>query len=133
MWRATQHHFTYRSSQYGFGPDDHWLFDWRRGQRTTIGHDVWIGHGVIVLPGVTVGDGAVLAAGAVVSRDVPPYTIVGGVPASPIRERFPAEVRERLMRLKWWDWSHEQLGQAVPDFRDLAIEPFLDKYEELGW
>ncbi len=57
--------------------------------RVTIGHDVWIGHGATVLPGVTVGDGAVIGAGAVVSRDVAPYTIVGGVPAKFIRERFP--------------------------------------------
>ena len=59
MWRATQHHFTYRSSRYGFGADDEWIFDWRRKQRVVIGNDVWLGHGAIVLPGVTVGDGAV--------------------------------------------------------------------------
>ncbi|QGY39200.1 acetyltransferase [Pseudodesulfovibrio cashew] len=129
MWRASQHHFTYRSDQYGFGPDDAGLFEWRRKQRTVVGHDVWIGHGAILLPGVHVGDGAVVAAGAVVSRDVPPYSVVGGVPARHIKDRFQPKVRERLVRLAWWDWSHERIGAALPDFRHLAIEEFLDKYE----
>jgi acetyltransferase-like isoleucine patch superfamily enzyme len=66
-----------------------------------IGHDVWIGHGVIVLPGVTVGDGAVLAAGAVATKDVAPYTIVGGVPARLIRQRFPRAIADRLQRIAW--------------------------------
>ncbi|MCJ2165281.1 MULTISPECIES: DapH/DapD/GlmU-related protein [unclassified Pseudodesulfovibrio] len=132
MWRTAQHHFTYRSSRYGFGPDDEWLFDWRRKQRAVIGNDVWLGHGAIVLPGVTVGDGAVVAAGAVVSKDVSSYTIAGGVPAGFIKERFPQAVRERLARLCWWDWSHDRLGRAVPDFRRLPVEAFLDKYESEG-
>ncbi|BCS89874.1 DapH/DapD/GlmU-related protein [Pseudodesulfovibrio sediminis] len=129
MWRLTQHHFTYRSSRYGFGKDDDWLFDWRRGQRTRIGHDVWIGHGATVLPGVTVGHGAVIGAGAVVSRDVAPYAIVGGVPARFIRDRFPAELHERLIHLAWWDWGHDLLGSALEDFRRLPVESFLEKYE----
>ncbi|MFV9507048.1 MAG: hypothetical protein AB4911_21060 [Oscillochloridaceae bacterium umkhey_bin13] len=64
-----------------------------------LSHDVWIGHGAIVLPGVTVGRGAVVAAGAVVSQDVPPYVIVGGVPARPIRPRFPEPIARRLLRI----------------------------------
>jgi hypothetical protein len=129
MWRPSQHHFTYRSARYGFGPDDEAVFEWRRTQRTRIGCDVWIGHGAVVLPGVSIGHGAVIGAGAVVSRDVPPYAIVGGVPARMIRERFPAEVRQRLLRLAWWDWPHDFLSRALPDFRELDIEAFLDKYE----
>lgn len=128
-WRASQHHFTYRSALYGFAADDDWLFEWRREQRTRIGNDVWIGHGVVVLPGITVGDGAVLAAGAVVSRDVTPYTIVGGVPARLIKERFSSDVGRRLSALAWWDWPHEVIGAALEDFRWVPVEAFLEKYE----
>ena len=128
-WRATLHHFTYRA-------DDYWpdaereedFFDWRRGNSVTIGHDVWIGHGATILPGVNVGNGAVIGSGAVVTRDVEPYTIVGGVPARLIRRRFPQEIGARMDRLAWWDWSHERLRRALPDFRALSAEAFLEKY-----
>jgi hypothetical protein len=64
----------------------------------------------------------------VVSRDVAPYGIVAGVPARPIRDRFPPAVAERLQALAWWDWSHAQLRQALPDFRKLDVEAFLEQY-----
>ncbi len=70
-----------------------------------------VGHGVTILPGVTVGNGAVIGAGAVVCRDVEPYTIVAGVPAKPIRRRFPEAIAERLQALAWWDWSHAKLRE----------------------
>jgi phosphonate metabolism protein (transferase hexapeptide repeat family) len=90
MDRVMQHHATYRLAQYGFGEDDdEAFFDWRRADKVTVGHDVWIGHGAILLPGVSVGLGAVVGAGAVVTKDVEPYTIVVGVPARPLRLRFP--------------------------------------------
>jgi hypothetical protein len=130
MHRATQAHFTYRASAYFPGEsDDAEFFEWRKSHRVHIGHDVWIGHGAVILPGRTVGTGAVIAAGAIVTRDVAPYTIVGGNPARPIKRRFPEEIEERLVRLAWWDWDHESLRLALPDFRTLAIEDFLDKYE----
>ncbi|MBV8428124.1 MAG: hypothetical protein JOZ88_12860, partial [Hyphomicrobiales bacterium] len=104
-------------------------FDWRRSHRVALGNDVWVGHGAIVLPGRRIGDGAVIAAGAIVTKDVPPYTIVGGNPARIIRPRFPRAIAERLSRLAWWDWSHGELRRALPDLRALTIEQFLGKYE----
>ena len=129
MQRVTQAHFTYRASAYFEGEeDDHDFFAWRRAHAVTIGHDVWIGHGAIILPGRTIGTGAVVAGGAVVTKDVDPYTIVAGVPAKPVKRRFPAPIAERIMALAWWDWSHEQLRAALPDIRALEIEAFLEKY-----
>ena len=75
-----------------------------------VGNDVWIGYEAVVLAGVTIGDGAVVGARAVVTRDVPPYTIVGGVPAKPIRRRFDGGVIERLSALRWWDWPVERIA-----------------------
>jgi len=130
MHRATQAHFTYRASAYFEDESDEAeFFDWRRSHRVHIGHDVWIGHGAIVLPGRSIGTGAVVAAGAIVTKDVPAYTIVAGNPARPVKRRFSEQVADRLARLAWWDWDHEALRRALPDFRALGIEDFLDKYE----
>ena len=93
-----------------------------------IGPDTWIGHGVIIKPDVTIGAGAVIASGAVVTKDVPPYMIMAGLPATPLRPRFPAAIADRLQALAWWDWSHETLRTALPDFRTLQAEAFLEKY-----
>ena len=128
-WRATQHHFTYRSASHGFGaPDDAEFFEWRRQHPVRIGADVWIGHGAIVMPGVTIGDGAAIGSGAVVTRDVPPYAIVVGVPARVLRYRCDAQTAEAMRRIAWWDWSHERLNAALPDFRALDLAAFAAKY-----
>ena len=133
MQRATQAHFTYRASAYFPGePDEAEFFDWRRGNRVRIGHDVWIGHGAVILPGRSIGNGAVVAAGAIVTKDVPAYTIVAGNPARIVRRRFPEDIAERLMQLGWWNWEHEALRAALPDLRKLAVEAFLDKYESIN-
>jgi phosphonate metabolism protein (transferase hexapeptide repeat family) len=130
MQRASQAHFTYRTSIYFPGEaDEAEFFAWRRSFPVSIGHDVWIGHGAVVLPGRNIGTGAVVAAGAVVTKDVAPYTIVGGNPARPIRERFPRPIADRLQALRWWDWNHDELHAALPDFRALPAEQFLEKYE----
>lgn len=120
--------FTYRAAAYDLGPDDAAFFEWRKKDWVTIGHDVWIGHGVTVLAGVTVGTGAILAAGAVVARDVAPYTIVGGVAAREIKRRFTERQAEALQDIAWWDWDHETLKQRLPDFRQLPIDGFIEKY-----
>lgn len=126
MGRVTQHHFTYRRAQYGLGDDDHAFFDWRRAARCVIGHDVWIGHGAIVLPGVTIGTGAVVGAGAVVTKAVEPYTVVVGVPAKPIRTRFPTRMIETLLRVAWWEWDHTTIKARLPDLLD--SEQFVERY-----
>jgi len=127
-WRATQHHFTYRSSQFGMGEDDAAFFEWRREHPVILGHDVWLGHAVLIMPGVTVGTGAVVGSGAVVTRDVAPYAMVAGVPAKPIKERFSRDIQDKLLALAWWDWEHESLAAAMDDFRNLNIYAFVEKY-----
>jgi phosphonate metabolism protein (transferase hexapeptide repeat family) len=130
MARASQSHFTYRASAYFPGEaDEVEFFAWRRSHHVDVGHDVWIGHGAIILPGRRVADGAVIAAGAVVTKDVPPYAIVAGNPARAIRQRFPDAIAARMQRLGWWNWSHERLRSALPDFRRLSAEAFLEAYE----
>lgn len=127
MQRVTQHHCTYRRRRYGLGPaDDEGVFNWRRSRRCRIGHDVWIGTGAMIMAGVTIGTGAVIGAGAVVTKEVKPYEVVAGVPAKPIRMRFPAEVAARLLSVAWWDWDRNMLEQRFEDFYD--IERFLEKY-----
>ena len=88
-----------------------------------IGNDVWIGYEALILSGVTVGDGAIIGSRAVVTKDVPPYTIVGGVPAKSIRRRFDGAVIERLEKLRWWDWDIETIRRSIPAIQsgDIAV------------
>src|ERR1700712_5395449 len=128
MHRSTLAHFTYRPGAYFPGePDDAEFFAWRREHHVHIGHDVWIGHGAVILPGRSIGTGAVVAAGAIVTKDVPAYSIVGGNPARVIKRRFTESVASRLAELAWWNWNHETLRRALPDFRKLDIKSFLEK------
>lgn len=89
---------------------------------TVIGNDVWIGYRSLIMPGITIGDGAIVSAMSVVTRDVPPYTIVGGNPARPIRERFAPEVVEKLRQLEWWNWPAEKISAAIPQLMAGDIE-----------
>lgn len=87
---------------------------WDNKGDTVIGNDVWIGYEAVIMPGVKIGDGAVIGTRAVVTKDVPPYTIVGGVPAKPIRRRFDDATVEKLEALRWWDWDEDRLKRALP-------------------
>ena len=79
-----------------------------------IDNDVWIGYEAVIMAGVHIGDGAVIAARAVVTKDVPPYTIVGGTPARKIRMRFEEEIIVKLQQIQWWNWPVEKIRQSLP-------------------
>ncbi|NUH65118.1 chloramphenicol acetyltransferase [Sulfitobacter sp. S0837] len=129
MEKASLHHFHYRAGDYFDGAeDDAAWFALRRSRRTVIGHDTWLGHGAQVRPEVSIGHGAVVAGGAIVTRDVPSYMIVAGIPAKPLRRRFSEDVAARMEEMAWWDWPHERLETSLQDFQTLAAEAFLEKY-----
>lgn len=99
--------------------------------KIVIGNDVWIGTYATILPGVTIGDGAVIGAGAVVTKDVPPYAVVGGTPAKVIKYRFSQEVIEGLLKIKWWDWPDEKIRENAYLFYD--VEKFVEHFiKEVG-
>jgi virginiamycin A acetyltransferase len=93
---------------------------------TVVGHDVWIGHGATIMPGVTIGAGAIIAARAVVTRDVPPYAIVGGNPARLIRMRFTDEEISDLLALSWWDWPLDKIERALPHLESGDIAALME-------
>jgi acetyltransferase-like isoleucine patch superfamily enzyme len=100
--------------------------------RVKIGNDVWIGGNVYIRNGVSIGDGSIIAAGAAVVKDVPPYAIVGGVPAKIIRYRFPEAIIKQLLKIKWWEWSDEMLQKNQPYFisEDInTIENFIKQFD----
>ncbi len=94
---------------------------------TIVGNDVWVGYGAIIIGGVKVGDGAIVAAGAVVTKDVEPYSIVGGVPAKHIKYRFEKEIRDKLVELKWWDLPDKVIEQLPMNNVEACIK-MLEEY-----
>lgn len=95
----------------------------------SIGNDVWIGQNVTIFSGVTIGDGAVIAGNSVVGKDIPPYSIAGGVAAKVIRNRFSDEQIEALLRIKWWDWNLEKIKSEVPALCSDNINEFISKHD----
>lgn len=79
-----------------------------------IGNDVWIGFEAVILAGVKIGDGAIIGTRAVVTKDVPPYSIVGGIPAKVIRKRYSPDIIEQLLSLQWWDWTKDRIKRNLP-------------------
>ena len=116
--------FVYKDNDHIMPPgissfEDYWV---------KIGNDVWVGANVTILRGVEVGDGAVIAAGSVVTKSIPPYAIVGGNPAKFIKWRFPFEVREKLLEIKWWDWD-DDLIKEKKDYLQNLVGFDMDKYK----
>ncbi len=104
--------------EWGLEPDTASIAEaWDNKGDIVIGNDVWIGYEAVILAGVTIGDGAVIAARGVVTKDVPPYTIVGGVPAAPIRRKFDDKTIAELETIRWWDWDSETIRCNIDAIR----------------
>lgn len=97
-------------------------------RRIIIGNDVWLGRNVVIVNYSNIGNGVIAAAGAVITKDVPDYAVVGGVPAHIIKFRYTPEQIEALNQIKWWDWSDEQIRDRFDDFY-IDIEEFIRKYK----
>lgn len=93
-----------------------------------IGNDVWTGMDVTFLPGVTIGDGAVIAAGSVVTKDVPPYAIVGGNPAKALKYRFTKKQIKKLLKIKWWDWPLWKVYDNIDLIDSENVDEFIEKF-----
>lgn len=87
---------------------------WDNKGDTMIGNDVWIGYEAVILSGVHIGDGAIIGTRAVVTKDVPPYTVVAGIPAKEIRKRYDEQTIQKLLQIQWWDWPYDKIQQALP-------------------
>lgn len=98
---------------------------WDNKGNIIIGNDVWIGYEAVILSGVTIGDGAIIGTHTVVTKDVPPYTIVGGVPAKPIRKRFNPQIIDALLHIKWWEWPKERLRQHINEIQSGNFEELI--------
>ena len=98
---------------------------WNNKGDIIIGNDVWIGYEAVIMSGVNIGDGAIIGTRAVVTKDVPPYTIVGGVPAKIIRKRFSNEVISQLLEIKWWDWNKKKIKNNIEKIKKEDIDNLI--------
>ena len=106
-----------------WGPERKNVTDsWDNKGDIVIGNDVWIGYEAVIMAGVSVGDGAIIGTRALVTKDVPPYTIVGGVPAKAIRKRFSEETISSLLEIKWWNWSKERIAENIDAIQSGCIQ-----------
>lgn len=101
----------------------------KSGGDVVIGSDVWLGLDSVIMSGVTIGDGAVVAARSLVTKDVPPFAIVGGVPAKLIRYRFDLDTRSRLLKIGWWNWSHSEVMKYVPLLQSDDVNEFIERVD----
>lgn len=112
----TAHSIFYKNSPWGFHPEWVKRIDYNESPVCHIGNDVWIGTRAIIMDGVNVSDGAIVAAGSVVTKDVPPYAVVGGVPAKVIKYRFPQEMIDCLLDIQWWNLPDNEITKAIDIF-----------------
>jgi len=129
--KVTTHAFLY-VKQFGFLKDDEKGYD-RFSEECTIGNDVWLGANVVICRGVKIGDGAVVAAGAVVTKDVPPYSIVGGVPAKIIKKRFNDELTKRLLEIQWWNFPDDVIRANYYLFNSEVNLEVIEKLENVKY
>ena len=115
-----QSKFTFVKSQLF---EEHKFIDINNKYVCQIGNDVWIGNNVTILDGIVIGDGAIIAAGALITKNVEPYTVVGGIPAKIIKKRFSSEQINKLISIKWWDWDFNKLSEIAQNYK--SIEHFL--------
>lgn len=129
LMNGGNHHATWGTTYpfpiFGHGWESAMPGSWPNKGDTRVGNDVWIGYGSTIMPGVTIGDGAIIASCSVVTKDVPPYAVVGGNPAQVIRRRFDDATIARLLELRWWDWDIGTITQRLPELCSENVEALL--------
>jgi virginiamycin A acetyltransferase len=116
---------TYPFSVFGEPWSSAYIADWPNKGDTIIGNDVWFGHESLIMPAVSIGDGAIIASRSVITKDIPPYTIVGGNPAKIIRKRFDDQAIAKLLNIKWWNWSIETITKHIADIVSADINALM--------